>query len=75
MYEEEGQRTRWKDLVNRVVRELGLQEEEARDGCKWKTITRAADPTTQWESGRMKMKRKKKMMKKYEKKGSEGSNN
>lgn len=40
---------RWKDVVERDIHELGLQEEEALDRSRWKKITREADPATQWE--------------------------
>lgn len=43
------QRIRWRGLVKRGMHELGLQEEEAMDRCKWRTITLADDLTTHWE--------------------------
>ena len=43
------QRVRWMDVVKRDMSELELREEDAWDRNRWRKLTRAADPTIQWD--------------------------
>ena len=43
------QRIRWMDVVRRDMREVGLGEGDAGDRNRWRRLTRAADPTIQWD--------------------------
>ena len=43
------QRIRWMDVVKRDMDEMGLGEEDAENRNGWRRLTRAADPTIQWD--------------------------
>ena len=61
---------RWLDSIRKDLSERGLSEEDAKYRPRWRRITRHIDPTKKWE----KMKKKKMMIRTFDKDVGTGQN-